>query len=134
MVLGLLFATGVVLAVRTHRFVRKAVRVRARVVSTHDASVSNHDPSSQSAPVSRYLVELSGKGTSKRRVWLSDAVGGAMVDSLVTADGTIAVIFDPAKPSVVRIDSPWALYFIPAFCCAPAVLLLALMVYVRLNR
>ena len=133
MVLGLLFAIGVVRAVQTRRFVRKAVRVRGRVVDVLDATVSNPDTSSQSSPVSRYVVELSGQGTSKRRVLLSDAFGGAMADKFVAADGTIAVMFDPTKPGVLRIDSPWALYFFPGFLCAPGVLFFSLVVYVWLR-
>lgn len=132
-VLGSLFAMGVVWAVRTHRFVRKAVRVRARVVGVLDATVSNPDTSSQSSPVSRCVVELAGQGGSKRRVLLSDAFGGAIADTFVAADGTIAVAFDPAKPGVIRIDSPWALYFLPALLCAPGVLFLSLIVYVWLR-
>ena len=64
---------------------------------------------------------------------VSDAFGGAIADTFVAADGTIAVAFDPAKPGVIRIDSPWALYFLPALLCAPGVLFLSLIVYVWLR-
>jgi hypothetical protein len=64
---------------------------------------------------------------------LSDALGGAVADKLVADDGTIAVIFDPTNPGVIRIDSPWALYFVPGLLCAPGVLFLSLIVYVWLR-
>jgi Protein of unknown function (DUF3592) len=133
MVLGILFAIGVVRAVQTHLFVRKAVRVRAKVIDVLDATVSNSDTSSQSSPTWRYVVEISGQGNRKRRVTLSDAFGGALADKFVADDRTIAVIFDPKKPGVVRIDSPWVLYFFPGFLCAPGVLFLSLIVYVWLR-
>jgi hypothetical protein len=133
MVLGLLFIVGVVRALHTQRFVRRAVRVRAQVIAAIDAAIHNPETSSQSASVSRYVVEISDHGTRTRRVTLSDALGGAVADKLVADDGTIAVMFDPTKPDVVRIDSPWALYFFPGFLCAPAVLWLLLIVYVWLR-
>jgi len=130
-ILGILFVIGVVRAVQTHQFVRKAVRVRAKVVDVLDATASNPDTSSQSSPTSRYVVEISGQGTTrKRRVSLADAFGGSVADKFVADDGTIAVIYDPSEPGVIRIDSPWALYFIPGFLCAPGVLFFSLIVYV----
>ena len=133
MILGFLFAIGIVRAVQTHRFIRKAVRVRAKVVDDLDATVDNPDTSSQSSPTSRYVVEISGQGNRKRRVSLADAFGGSIADKFVAGDGTIAVLFDPTQPGVIRIDSPWALYFIPGILCAPGVLFLALVVYVWLR-
>jgi hypothetical protein len=132
-IVGILFVIGVVRAVQTHQFVRKAVRVRAKVVDVLDATVSNPDTSSQSSPTSRYVVEISGQRTPKRHVSLADAFGGAIADKFVADDGTIAVIYDPAQPGVIRIDSLWALYFIPGFLCAPGVLFLSLIAYVWLR-
>lgn len=132
-ILGILFVAGVVRAVQTYQFVRTAVRVRAKVVDVLDATVSNHDTSSQSSPTSRYVVEIPGQGAGKRRLSLSDAFGGSIADKFVADDGTIAVIYDPALPGVVRIDSPWALYFIPGFLCAPGLLFFSLIVYVWLR-
>ena len=132
-ILGILFLIGAVRALQTHQFVRKAVRMRAKVVDVLDATVSNPDTSSQSSPTSRYVVEISGQGNRKQRVLLADAFGGSTADKFVADDGTIAVIYDPARPGVIRIDSPWALYFIPGFLCAPAVLFLSLIVYVWLR-
>ena len=132
-ILGILFVIGVVRAVQTRQFVRKAVRVRAKVVDVLDATASNPDTSSQSSPTSRYVVEISGQGTRKRRVSLADAFGGSIADKFVAGDGTIAVIYDPTQPGVIRVDSPWALYFIPGFLCAPGVLFLSLIVYVWLR-
>jgi uncharacterized protein DUF3592 len=132
-ILGILFVVGVVRAAQTHHFVRKAVRVRAKIVDVLDATVSNPDTSSQSSPTSRYVVEISGQGTRKRRVSLADAFGGSIPDKFVADDGTIAVMYDPTQPGVIRIDSPWALYFIPGFLCAPGVFFLSLIVYVWLR-
>ena len=132
-ILGVVFVVGVVRAVQTHQFVRKAVRVRAKVVDVLDATVSNPDTSSQSSPTSRYVVEISGQGTWKRRVSLADAFGGSIADKFVADDGTIPVIYDPTQPGVIRIDSPWALYFIPGLLCAPGVLFFSLIVYVWLG-
>ena len=98
-----------------------------------DASVSNPETSSQSAPTSRYVVEIVDRGKRKRRAALADAFGGSIADKFVANDGTIAVIYDPNEPSVVRIDSPWALYFMPLFLCASGVLVFALIVYVWLK-
>ncbi len=130
LVLGLLFLIGVIRGIRTYLFVRKAVRVRAKIVERLDASVSNPDTSTQTSPTLRYVVELPDHGARKRRVPLADAFGGSVADKFEADDGTIAVIFDPKRPSVVRIDSPWALYFMTAFLCAPAVLFLLLVGYV----
>ena len=132
-ILGILFAIGVVRAVQTHQFVREAVRVRAKVVDVLDATVSNPDTSSQSSPTSRYVIEIPGPGARKRRASLTDAVGGSIADKFVKDDGTIAVIYHPSQPGVIRIDSPWVLYFIPGFLCAPAVLFLLLVLYVWLR-
>lgn len=131
-VVGGLFLLGVARGYQVHRFVRRALRVRAKVVATLDATVSNHDTGSQSASTSRYVVEILERDGRKRRVALSDAIGGSIGDTLVATDETIAVIYDPRHPTVVRIDSPWALYLTPLFLCAPAMLFLALVVYVWL--
>ena len=119
--IGILFLAGAAFAVRTYLFTRRAVRVRASVVGRLDESADNHDPSSQSAPTTRYIVEIPRKGKQARRVMLADAFGGSVADKLVSDDGTIAVLYDPAQPGVVRIDSAWTLYFMPAFLCAPAI-------------
>jgi Protein of unknown function (DUF3592) len=129
-VLAVMFLIGLIRGIQTYFFLRKAVRVRARIVESLDASVANHDTSSQSASVSRYVVELPDQSGRKRRVTLADAFGGSMAERLVAHDDTIAVTYDPSTPSVVRIDSPWTLYFIPVFLCAPGVLFIALIVYV----
>jgi len=131
---GILFVAGIASAIRTYRFVRRSVRARARVVAILDATIDNPDTGSQSAPTSRYVVEISGEGNGKRRVSLADAFGGSIADKFVAEDGTICVIYDPKKPKSVRIDSPWALYFVPGFLCAPAVLFCLLSVYVWLAR
>jgi len=133
MILGVPFLFGVIRALQTHQFVRKAVRVRAKVVARLDVTVSNPDTSSQSSPTSRYVIEITDQGARKRRVPLADAFGGSIADKFVADDDTIAVIYDPKQPSVIRIDSPWALYFIPVFLCAPGILFLALIVYVWLR-
>jgi hypothetical protein len=132
-IFGVMFLVGVVRAIQTQLFVRNAVQVRAKVVDRLDASVANPDTSSQSAPVSRYVVELADHGTRKRRVPLADAFGGSIADKFVAGDDTIPVIYDPRRPNVVRINSPWTLYFAPAFLCAPGVLLLVLVAYVWIN-
>ena len=129
-ILGILFLIGFVRAIRTYRFARNAVRTRARIVELHDATAANPDTSSQTSPVSRYVVELPDQGGRKRRVTLADAFGGSIPDKFVADNGTMAVLYDPARPNVVRIDSPWALYFMSAFLCAPAMLFLLLVVYV----
>ena len=131
-ILAILFVIGIVRAVQTHLFIRKAVRVRAKVVDVLDATVGNPDTSSQSSPTSRYVVEIPGQGKGKRRVPLADAFGGSIADKFVADDGTIAVIFDATQPGVVRIDSPWALFFIPGILCAPGILFLALILFVWL--
>jgi hypothetical protein len=59
-ILGILFVVGVVGAVQTLQFVRKAVRVRAKVVDVLDATVSNPDTSSQSSPTSRFVTQFDG--------------------------------------------------------------------------
>jgi hypothetical protein len=128
--LGILFLIGVVRAIQTCRFVRKAVRVRAKIVERLDATVANPDTSSQSAAMSRYVVEFPDQGGRKRRVTPADAFGGSVADKFVADDDMIAVIYDPGRPGVVRIDSPWALYFVPVFLCAPGVLSLLLVTYV----
>jgi hypothetical protein len=129
-VLAALFVLGAAFALRTYLFVRRALRVRASVVGRLDASVDNHDPGSQSAPTTRYVVEIPRKGERPRRAALADALGGSLADRLVSDDGTIGVLYDPRRPGVVRIDSPWSLYLVPMFLCAPALLFLALLVYV----
>jgi Protein of unknown function (DUF3592) len=130
MFVGFLFFIGVVRAIRTYFFVRKSVRVRAKIVDRLDATVSNPDTSSQSSPTFRYVVELPDQGARKRRVSLADAFGGSIADRFAADDETIAVIYDPKRPSVVRIDSPWALYFVSAFLCVPGILFLVLIAYV----
>lgn len=131
--LGTLFAVGATRAVQTHAFVRRAVRVRAKVVEVLDASVGNPDTGTQTSPTSRFVVDIPGQGARARRVTLADAFGGSIADRFVADDGTIAVMYDRSKPDVVRIDSPWALYFAPLFLCAPGVLFLALIVYLWLG-
>ena len=121
--LGILFLAGAAFAVRTCLFTRRAVRVRASVVARLDESIDDRDASGQSATTIRYIVEIPGKRA--RRVMLADAIGGSVADKLVSDDGTIAVLYDPAQPGVVRIDSAWTLYFVPVFLCGPALLLLA---------
>jgi hypothetical protein len=132
-IVGIMFLIGIVRAVQTQLFVRNAVRVRARIVDRLDATVANPDTSSQSAPVSRYVIELADHGTRKRRVPLADAFGGSIADKFVADDDTIPVIYDPRRPNVVRINSPWTLYFAPVVLCAPGVLFLALVAYVWIN-
>jgi hypothetical protein len=132
-IVGVMFLIGIVRAVQTQLFVRNAVRVRARIVDRLDSTVANPDTSSQSAPVSRYVIELADHGTRKRRVPLADAFGGSIADKFVADDDTIPVIYDPRRPNVVRINSPWTLYFAPVFLCTPGVLFLALVAYVWIN-
>lgn len=131
--LGIIFIAGIARAAQTYQFVRRSVRVRANVVSVLDATVSNPDTGSQTSPTSRYVVEISGQGNRKRRVSLADAFGGSIADKFVSEDGTIGVIYDPRQPGFVRIDSPWALYFVPGFLCAPGVLFCLLTAYVWLR-
>ena len=131
-VVGGLFLLGVARGYQVHLFVRRALRVRAKVVGTLDATVSNHDTGSQSSSTSRYVVEILDRDGRKRRAALSDAIGGSIGDTFVAKDEMIAVIYDPRQPTVVRIDSPWALYFTPLFLCAPGMLFLALVFYVWL--
>ena len=133
LVVGVPLFVGITRAIQTHRFVRRAVRTRARVMQILDATVDNPDTSSQSSSSVRYVVELSERGR-KRRVALADAFGGSIADKFVADDQTIPVVFDPSKPGVVRIDSPWALYFVPTVLCVPAVLALSLVVYVWINE
>ena len=130
LVLGVLFLIGVGRAIQTYSFVRKGVRTRAKIVRRLDATVANPDISSQSAPVSRFVVELAGRDGRKRRVTLADAFGGSITDRLVAKDDTISVIYDSARPDLVRIDSPWTLYFIPVFLCLPAILCGLIIAYV----
>lgn len=130
---SVLFVGGCLRAVQTFLFVRRAIRVRAKVVGAIDATVDNHDASSQSAGVTRYVVELPGAGGRTRRIALAVAFGGAMADRLVGDDQTIRVLYDPRAPDVVRIDAPWTLYFLPAFLCAPGLLFFALSAYVWLG-
>jgi uncharacterized protein DUF3592 len=132
-IVGVMFLIGIVRAIRTQRFVRNAARVRARIVDRLDSTVANPDTSSQSAPVSRYVIELADHGTQKRRVPLADAFGGSIADKFVADEDTIPVIYDPRRPNVVRINSPWTLYFAPVFLCTPGVLFLALVAYVWMN-
>ena len=106
LILGVLFLVGLVRGIQTHLFIRRAVRVRAKVVATFDVSIGNPDPGSQSAPTLRHVVVLPVLG---RRVPLADAFGGSFADKLVANDGAIAVIYDPRRPGIVRIDAPWAL-------------------------
>jgi uncharacterized protein DUF3592 len=120
---GILFLAGAAFAARTYLFTRRAVRVRASVVGRLDESVDDHDASGRSAPTTRYIVEI--PGTRARRVMLADAIGGPVADKLVGDDGAIAVLYDPAQPGVVRVDSAWTLYFVPVLLCVPALLLLA---------
>ena len=129
---GILFLAGAAFAVRTYFFTRRAVRVRASLVGRLDESVDNHDPGSQSAPTTRYIVEIPRQGERARRVMLADAFGGSVADNLVSDDGTIAVLYDPAQPGVVRIDSTWTLYFVPLLLCLPAMVVLALLAYLKL--
>ncbi|MEZ4702962.1 MAG: DUF3592 domain-containing protein [Rhodothermales bacterium] len=129
-----LFVLGAALAIRTARFVRRARHVRAKVVVLSDASVDSHDTATSSAGVDRFTVELRLDGGGLRKVQLADAFGGSLAASLVGSDGTLPVVYDPGNPAVVRIDTIWALYFIPAFVCAPAVLLLVLAAFVWLAR
>jgi hypothetical protein len=127
-----LLACGVVLALRTYLFVRNARHVRAKVVSHIDESVDNHDSSSQSASVSRLVVELQAEAGRTRRIAVTGAFGGSLADSLVGSDGKVPVLYDPKRADVVRLDKFWALYFIPAFLCAPALLAGLLIAYVWL--
>jgi GAF domain-containing protein len=127
-----LFGLGVAMAVRTYFFVRRAHRVRAKVVARIDATIDSHDPISQSEQVDRLVVELPSTARTKRTVALADAFGGYMAESLVGHDGTVPVLYDPARPDVVRIDKLWALYFMPACLCAPAVASALLIAYVWL--
>jgi hypothetical protein len=127
--LGALFLLGAGLAVRTFLFTRSSSRVRATIVGREDASVHNPETGSQSSASTRYVVEFTQAGR-KRRVRLAEGVGGAIADKLVASDGTVPVLFDPRRPAIVRIDSPWTLYFIPAFLCTPAILFAALVAYV----
>ena len=132
-IVGVMFLGGIVWAVQIQRFVRNAVHVRAKIVDRLDATVANPDTSSQSASVSRYVVELADHGNRKRRVPLTGAFGGSIADKLVTSDNTIPVIYDPRRPDIVRMNSPWTLYFAPMFLCAPGVLFLVLVAYVWIN-
>jgi Protein of unknown function (DUF3592) len=126
-IVGILFMCGAAFALRTYLFTRRAVHLRAVVVGRLDESVDNHDAGSQSAPTTRYIVQIAGQGESARRVRLADAFGGSVADKLVSDDGTIAVLYDPARPGVVRIDSLSTLYSIPLFLCVPAFLWLAVL-------
>ena len=132
-VVGATFLVGIIRAVRTQLFVRNAVRVRAKIVDRLDSTAANPDTTSQSAPVSRYVIELADHAARKRRVVLSEAFGGSIADKLIADDDTIPVIYDPHRPNVVRIDSPWTLYFAPVFLCTPGILFLALLAYVWSN-
>ena len=101
------------------------MRVRARIVQTREIRNTNLYGSWRSRTW-LHTVELPARRPGQRRqVQLSEAWGGSAHDRLA-AGGTLPVLYDPAKPGVVRIDAPWALYFIPALFCVPALLLLAL--------
>lgn len=130
---GGLASIGLVRLAHTLVFVRSAVRTRATVVGRVDASVDGHDTSTSSASTERWIVQLVSQGRV-RRVPLADAFGGAIAERLIDDDDSIPVLFDPRKPERVRIDSPWTLYFVPAFLCAPGILLLALIGYVAIAR
>ncbi len=129
-ILALFFLVGVACAIHMYRFVQRSVRVPAKIVERLDATVANPETSSQTSPVSRYVVEVQDQGGRKRRVTLADAFGGSIADKFEADNGTIAVLYDPASPNVIRIDSPWALYFVPAFLCAPGLLFASLVAYV----
>jgi len=132
-VVGGLASMGLVGLVQTLFFVRSATRTRATVVRRVDASVHGHDTSTSPASTERWIVELVSKGRV-RRVPLAEAFGGAIAERLIADDGSIPVLFDPREPERVRIDSPWTLYFMPAFLCAPGILWLALVGYVAIAR
>ncbi|MET0441216.1 MAG: DUF3592 domain-containing protein [Casimicrobiaceae bacterium] len=133
-IVSIVFLFGAAFALRTHLFVRRAMHVRASVVGRLDESVNNHDAGSQSAPTTRYIVEIPRHGERPRRVMLAEAFGGSVADKLVSDDGTIKVLYDPARPAVVRIDSWWTLYFVPVFLCAPGLLWLAVVAYIEVQR
>lgn len=127
-----LFSLGIARGISTWRLVRRAVRVRAKVVDRIDASIPDYETSSQSASTTRYVVELPLPGGGKRRVALAEAFGGAAVDRLVK-DGMLAVLYERNRPETVRIDSLPTLYFLPAVLCAPAILVGLLVAYVWLR-
>jgi len=124
---GMLFLIGSVHALRMRRFIRKGVRVRAKVVNVLDVRAGDTGSSME-----RYVVEIPLRGGRRRRGAVADAVGGSVAGGLVADDGTIAVIYDSKNPNIVRIDSPWVLYICPLFFCAPGFLLLSLVAYVWL--
>jgi hypothetical protein len=97
-----------------------------------DATVDNHETSSQSAPVYRLVVELPSSARAKRHVVVAGAFGGSLAESIVGGDGKVPVLYDPKRPDVVRLDKTWALYLAPAFLCAPAIASALLITYIWL--
>jgi len=63
---------------------------------------------------------------------LAETFGGSLAETLVGSDGKVPVLYDPKRPDVVRIDRIWALYFVPAFLCVPAIASAILIAYVWL--
>lgn len=126
---GGLFAFGVIRAVQTRRFVRRAVRVRARILETREIRKEHYDPDHRVSPFYQHVVEIPHHRPGRRRRVLVSEIWGGSIPGKLAAGGTLPVLYDPAKPDIVRIDSPWTLYFIPAFFCTPALLLFALTGY-----
>lgn len=120
--LAALFLVGVALALRSHRFLRRAVRTRARVVD-RQASTAGTDSTQTSSGTYFCTVEFTDPAGRHHRVALSDAVEGGAGGGLLAKDNTLPILYDPDDPLKARLEGPpHGAYWVAAFCMAPAVL------------
>ena len=120
--LATLFLVGVVLALRTRRFLRRAVRTRARVVGSERGMVGVDSTASAS---NYYTVEFTDQRNRRHRVALKESANAS-------AENTLPILYDPRHPRKVCIDSPSTHYIVAAFCMAPAVLYALVLVVVKI--
>ena len=125
--LAALFLVGLVLALRTRRYRRRAVRTRARVVD-HEASMGGTDSTDSTearTSYTYYTVEFTDRAMRHHRIKLTQG-------TVAGADNTVPILYDPDRPRDARLDSRDGGYVLAGFCMAPAVLYALLLTVVKL--
>ena len=128
-VVAMMFLAGVALALHTRSFVRRAVRVRARIVDRDWNRSRSLGPFQPKA--TRYTVEFKDSNGRVQRVPLRTGIGESIHETLAAGDGLLPILYDPRNPAAAQVDAAGPLYVVPVYLCAPAVLLLVFIAYVR---
>jgi Protein of unknown function (DUF3592) len=128
--LALLFVLGIGLVLRANLIYRQSVRTRAKVIGSQVVKGTRGIHDHYNYDKEYYKVEFTDSRGKRHRVQLWETTRSP--DDDTDPDGKVAILYDPRNPERVWLDSYVARYTIAFTCMAPAVLVVAFLIIIKI--